>query len=52
MSAPPAMPERGQPAGLVAHDLDAHDAAVAAGGGVDAVDDLSGDVHGGVGSRR
>ena len=38
----------GQPAGLVAHDLDAHDAAVAAGGGVDAVDDLSGDVHGGV----
>ena len=37
-----------QPAGLVAHDLDAHHAAVAAGGGVDAVDDLGGDVHRGV----
>ena len=37
-----------QPAGLVAHDLDAHYAAVAAGGGVDAVDDIGGNVHGGV----
>ena len=39
---------QGQPAGLVAHDLDAHDPAVAAGGGVDAVDDVGGDVHGGM----
>ena len=38
----------GQPAGLVAHDLDAHHAAVAACGGVDAVDDVGGDVHSGV----
>ena len=38
----------GQPAGLVAHDLDAHHAAVAAGGGVNAVDDLGGNVHSGV----
>ena len=37
-----------QPAGLVAHDLDAHYAAVAAGGGVDAVDDIGGNVHGSV----
>src|SRR5699024_10418547 len=34
-----------QPAGLVAHDLDDHAAAVAGGGGVDAVDDVRGDVH-------
>src|SRR5699024_831656 len=39
---------QGQPAGLVAHDLDAHDPAVAAGGGVDAVDDLGRDLDGGV----
>src|SRR5699024_92087 len=39
---------QGQPAGLVAHDLDAHDPAVAAGGGVDAVDDVGGNVHRGV----
>ena len=46
MSAPPAMPEYSvSPAGLVAHDLDAHHAAVAAGGGVDPVNDLRGDIH-------
>ena len=39
---------QGKPAGLVAHDLNAHHAAVAAGGGVDAVDDVRGDVHSGV----
>ena len=39
---------QGKPAGLVAHDLDAHHAAVAAGGGVDAVDDVSGDVYSGM----
>ena len=38
----------GQPAGLVAHDLDAHHAAVAACSGVDAVDNVGGDVHSGV----
>ena len=38
----------GQPAGLVAHDLNAHHAAVAACRGVDAVDDVGGDVHSGV----
>ena len=37
-----------QPACLVAHDLNAHHAAVAACGGVDAVDDIGGNVHGGV----
>ena len=37
-----------QPAGLVAHDLDDHDAAVAGGGSVHAVDDVGGDIHGGV----
>ncbi len=34
-----------QPAGLVAHDLDDHDAAVAGGGGMNAVDDVGGDVN-------
>ena len=37
-----------QPACLVAHDLNAHHAAVAACGGVDAVDHIGGNVHGGV----
>ena len=37
-----------QPASLVAHDLNAHHAAVAACGGVDAVDHIGGNVHGGV----
>ena len=41
-----------QPAGFVAHDLNAHDAAVAARGGVDAVNDLGGDVHGSVEAER
>ena len=46
MSAPPAIPAYSvsQPA-LFAHDLDAHDAAVAAGRGVDAVNDVGGDIH-------
>ena len=35
-----------QPAGLVAHDLNAHHAAVAACGGVNAVDHIGGNVHG------
>ena len=39
---------QGKPAGLVAHDLNAHHAAVAAGGGVDAVDDVCGNIHSGV----
>ncbi len=39
---------QGQPAGLVPHDLHAHDAAVTGGGGVDAVDGLGGDVVGGM----
>ena len=39
---------QGKPAGLVAHDLDAHHAAVAACGGVDAVDNVGGDVHSGM----
>ena len=34
-----------QPASLVAHDLNAHDPAVAACRGVDAVDHIGGDVH-------
>ena len=37
-----------QPASLVAHDLDHHAAAVAGGGGMNAVDDLSGDIHSGM----
>ena len=41
-----------QPAGFVAHDLNAHDAAVAARGGVDAVNDLGGDVHSSVEAER
>ena len=36
---------QGQPASFVAHDLNHHAATVAGGGGVDAVDDLGGDVH-------
>ena len=42
----------GQPACLVAHDLNAHHAAVAACRGVDAVDDVGGDVHSGVKAER
>ena len=42
----------GQPASLVAHDLNAHHAAVAACRGVDAVDDVGGDVHSGVEAER
>ena len=38
----------GQPASLVAHDLDAHHAAVAACSGMDAIDNVGGDVHSGV----
>ena len=37
-----------QPAGLVAHDLNAHYAAVAARSGVDAVNNVSGNVHSGM----
>ena len=41
-----------QPSGLVAHHLNAHHAAVAACGGVDAVNDLGCNVHGGMEAER
>ena len=41
-----------QPAGLVAHNLDDHAAPVAGGGGMDAVDDVRGDVHGRMEAER
>ena len=39
---------KGQPAGLISHDFDHHASAVAGGGGVNAVDDIRGDVDGGM----
>ena len=39
---------QGEPTGLVAHDLHHHGAGMAGRGGVQAVDDLGADVHGGV----